>query len=114
VIQSKLNTTRRPLHLLCVSSGLCSAHYSRSSDALGYSESINKMPHIFFETKYILIENKIQNNSFQKTEIFNPLADLLCPQSMVNTCECAFMIHPLFTTDTAERWKQVIEGEKDQ
>lgn len=33
---------------------------------------------------------------------------------MVNTCECAFMIHPLFTTDTAERWKQVIEGEKDQ
>lgn len=26
----------------------------------------------FLETKHILIENKIQNNSFQKTEIFNP------------------------------------------
>ena len=34
---------------------------------------ICKMLHnFFFETKYILIENKIQNNPFQKTEIFNP------------------------------------------
>lgn len=47
---------------------------------------------LFFETKCILIENKIQNNSFQKTEIFHPFPtnqNLLYPQSISFMCERA-------------------------
>lgn len=88
-------------------------HPSRTSDALDYSQSINEMPQIF-ETKYILIENKIQNNSFQKTEIFNPLADIrTC--FVLRAWSIFLSVHSWFipfTINTAVRWKQVIEGEK--
>lgn len=50
----------------------------------------------FFETKYILIENKIQNNSFQKTEIFNPFPHIrtcFVLRAWFDTCECALTIH---------------------
>ena len=48
------------------------------------------------ETKYILIENKIQNNSFQKTEIFNPVHTIRTSsvlRAWFDACECALMIH---------------------
>lgn len=72
----------------------------------------------FFETKYILIENRIQNNSFQKTEIFHPFSrnsNLLYPQSTVLYVRVHNLFHKVFIKPLlyCRRWEQMIEGEKD-
>lgn len=96
------------------------AHHPRTGHTPACPHSLNEMTTLFFfETKYILIENKIQNNSFQKTEIFNPFStksNLLHPQSTVlDAYMCTYdLFHKVFVKPLLQcrRWEQMMAGEK--